>query len=104
MLFRKRFGFNESEVLELATHFRVYTKPKHEKWPPRTSQMLATLRAMDYRIDSLLRELMHPCKSMVKMCFWTDEYVPCEELFYISKTTEGFCCSFNNKRAMRRLT
>lgn len=42
-------------------------------------------------------ELMQPCENMIKHCLWLGKAVPCDSLFRITMSAEGFCCSFNNK-------
>lgn len=55
-------------------------------------------RAMDlhnYTYDKLMRLLMQPCDQMIVQCSWLNRNRPCNEMFGVSKTTKGFCCSFN---------
>lgn len=54
-----------------------------------------------YKIDILMLRLMQPCSVMIKKCFWFDRLVPCEELFFVSKSSEGYCCSFNYEHIMQ---
>lgn len=39
--------------------------------------------------------VMQPCKSLIRQCLWLNKYIACSEIFQISMTSEGFCCSFN---------
>lgn len=50
---------------------------------------------MGYTAETLLQELMQPCSKMLYRCSWLNKEVPCEELFRVTKGSEGFCCSFN---------
>lgn len=42
-------------------------------------------------------EVMRPCKDMIQNCTWLGSMMPCENLFKIATSSEGFCCSFNYK-------
>lgn len=50
---------------------------------------------MGYTSETLLQELMQPCSKMLYHCSWLNNEVPCEQLFRVTKGSEGFCCSFN---------
>lgn len=55
------------------------------------------LEEMGYTTDRLMFELMQPCSNMIKSCAWLGKIVPCDTLFRVAKSSEGFCCSFNYK-------
>lgn len=55
------------------------------------------LQALNYTSETLMLELMEPCTFMMQNCSWLGKYVPCATLFRISKSSEGYCCSFNYK-------
>lgn len=38
---------------------------------------------------------MHPCNEMLLYCEWQGKAKDCETLFRVSKSDNGFCCSFN---------
>lgn len=42
-------------------------------------------------------ELMEPCSYMMQNCSWLGKSKPCETMFRVTKSSEGFCCSFNYK-------
>lgn len=42
-------------------------------------------------------ELMQPCNQMIKGCAWLGKIIPCDTIFRVAKSSEGFCCSFNYK-------
>ncbi len=42
-------------------------------------------------------ELMQPCNLMIRSCSWLGKIIPCESIFRVAKSSEGFCCSFNYK-------
>lgn len=55
------------------------------------------LEEMGYTTDRLMFELMQPCTNMIKNCAWLGKIVPCDTLFRVARSSEGFCCSFNYK-------
>lgn len=52
---------------------------------------------LGYTIDTLMLALMHPCDKMLIRCGLKQIQIPCEKLFRASRTSEGYCCSFNYK-------
>lgn len=65
-----------------------------------TNELLEFRRAMkqyNWTVEDILVKIMHPCNRMLKKCMWLAKEIPCDKLFRISKTTQGFCCSFNYK-------
>lgn len=55
---------------------------------------------LGYNPAKMLLELNQPCDSLVKYCYWLESEVSCAKHFQVTKTHEGFCCSFNADRAM----
>lgn len=55
------------------------------------------LEEMGYTTDRLMFELMQPCGNMIRSCAWLGKTVPCDTLFRVAKSSEGYCCSFNYK-------
>lgn len=60
-------------------------------------QFQLAMKQFGYTVESLMLEVMEPCSSFLQQCAFLSRFIPCEELFFVSKTTEGFCCSFNHK-------
>eukprot|EP00094_Tigriopus_californicus_P002100 TCALIF_02024-PA protein Name:"Similar to Nach Sodium channel protein Nach (Drosophila melanogaster)" AED:0.08 eAED:0.09 QI:38/0.85/0.37/1/0.28/0.5/8/0/589 len=46
-------------------------------------------------INGLLRWSMHSCEDMLLYCEWQGIPKKCDTLFKVSKSDNGFCCSFN---------
>ncbi|KFB51117.1 AGAP006703-PA-like protein [Anopheles sinensis] len=61
----------------------------------RMLQMELFLYNKGYRVEQLAYELAPPCETMVALCFWLMEPVPCAQLFRRTKIFAGYCCSFN---------
>jgi hypothetical protein len=40
-------------------------------------------------------QLTPPCKTLLVKCIWLDTETDCSELFQLSKSALGICCSFN---------
>lgn len=60
-------------------------------------KILETLDIMNYTTERLMFEVMRPCKEMIHNCTWLGSQRPCEDLFKVATSSEGFCCSFNYK-------
>lgn len=61
------------------------------------------LEEMNYTTFTLMLEVMQPCENMIKYCMWLGKELPCDSLFRVTVSTEGFCCSFNNKALKYKL-
>lgn len=59
------------------------------------TQTLNILTELNYTTEKLMFELMQPCNVMLENCIWLGKIVPCETIFRVAKSSEGFCCSFN---------
>lgn len=55
------------------------------------------LSELNYTTERLMFEVMQPCREMLEVCTWLGKVVPCETLFRVATSAEGFCCSFNYK-------
>lgn len=59
------------------------------------TQILTNLTELNYTTEKLMFEVMQPCSIMLEKCIWLGLVVPCETIFRVAKSSEGFCCSFN---------
>ncbi|XP_033606268.1 sodium channel protein Nach isoform X3 [Cryptotermes secundus] len=48
-----------------------------------------------YNITDLMLELAPPCEEILVKCIWQDAESNCSDLFQVSKSVLGVCCSFN---------
>lgn len=71
------------------------------QWPEKTQKIISDLNALGYDLESFFRIAMQPCQAMLKLCIWYYQPISCEKLFFITKSVEGFCCSFNSVLAMK---
>lgn len=94
-------GNNESEIWTVISYFHTFLKPKFIQWPNYSQKIISDIVRLGYTVESLFRIGMQPCRTMLKLCFWYNIQMPCEKLFIVTKSTEGFCCSFNNILAMK---
>lgn len=58
---------------------------------------LAALEKLNYTMDRLMFTMMEPCTQLLHFCVWLGTRMPCNQLFRVSSSAEGFCCSFNYK-------
>lgn len=89
-------GYNETTILREFFHIKMLVKPKNKKVPKEFMQLGKILLGLGYTPDSIMREIMQPCNEMVKQCFIRYKKTSCEELFFVSRAAEGYCCSFNS--------
>lgn len=57
---------------------------------------------LDNRFDVQLtmKKLTFPCTKLLYRCRWEGVIVDCKELFTISETYQGYCCSFNIQKPL----
>lgn len=68
-------------------------------WGPEVSASIESteeiLQQLGYTIEQIMLEVMQPCAHLLRHCHWLRREVPCDTIFQIAKSAEGFCCSFN---------
>ncbi|XP_051174622.1 pickpocket protein 11-like [Leptopilina boulardi] len=57
--------------------------------------MSSILERINKTMEQLMFELMQPCSKMLRLCVWLDQEYDCNKIFKATKSSEGFCCSFN---------
>lgn len=57
---------------------------------------------LDNRFDVQLtmKKLLFPCTKLLYRCRWEGVIVDCKELFSVSETYQGYCCSFNIQKPL----
>lgn len=98
---RMELGHTESDIWDIFSHFHVFLKPGPVQWPTKARKIYIDLIELGYTVEQFFRIAMQPCSAMLKLCVWYDHRIPCEKLFFITKSVKGFCCSFNNVLAMK---
>lgn len=48
-----------------------------------------------FDVQLTMKKLMYPCTKLMNRCRWEGVIVDCKELFLVSETYQGYCCSFN---------
>lgn len=96
-----QLGHKESDILDVVSHFHKLIGFRVEDWPEKTKTITDALFTLGYTPQKFLHEMMQPCNKMLKKCLWYDRVTPCDTLFYVTKSSRGFCCSFNSAIAMK---
>lgn len=98
-IFRDAVGFNTSLVYQITSKLNVLRQSGQPVFisSKEIPAFMVALENAGYTCETMMRALMQPCSTMVKQCYWLGRTVPCEQLFHVSKSSEGFCCSFNYK-------
>lgn len=100
-MIRVALGNKESDIWDVISNFHAFAKPTLIQWPEQTQRIALQLVGLGYTIESFFRIAMQPCHALLKLCIWYDRRIPCEQLFFVTKSIEGFCCSFNDILAMK---
>lgn len=48
-----------------------------------------------FDVQLTMKKLMYPCTKLLFRCRWEGVIIDCKELFMVSETYQGYCCSFN---------
>lgn len=95
LIYRIEKGLEKEGVLEFLENLAKLITPEYiDALYLKTYQIL---EEMGYTTDKLMFELMQPCNQMIKSCAWLGKIIPCDTIFRVAKSSEGFCCSFNYK-------
>lgn len=90
-------GFNDSDIMEFVSHTKILVNPKPStSFTKNAANIMKSIIEAGYTIDSVMREIMQPCRDLIKICIWMGQLLPCDKLFFVSKTERGYCCSFNS--------
>lgn len=98
---RLRRGLNETDINLFMTKLGTLVRPQNLGW---TEEIIASLnktekivREMGYLSADLMLEVMQPCEHLFKTCRWLGVIRNCDTLFRVTKSSQGYCCSFNYK-------
>lgn len=99
MVFSVYAGFNETAMLAAFADLKYLVKHNEYSINVTTEmdQFQLAMNQFNYTVESLMLELMEPCTSFIKQCSFLNKVYPCDQLFFIAKGSEGFCCAFNYK-------
>ncbi|XP_035717973.1 sodium channel protein Nach-like [Vespa mandarinia] len=51
-----------------------------------------------YNVERIMKRLLPKCRSFVWQCSWNGKDQDCNEIFFLKKTSDGYCCTFNSAR------
>lgn len=88
-------GFNETILRKVFTKMQYLVQPKKMDDVAASLEFESAMDMHNYSYDRLMFHLMQPCDEMLLQCSWLNRIRPCNEMFKVSRTTKGFCCSFN---------
>lgn len=88
-------GFNETAIRKVFGMLYVMIRHNNFDETDEVHEFKRALNQFNLSIENLMLNLMQPCNRMIIHCVWLNKAIPCDELFQVSKTSKGFCCSFN---------
>lgn len=94
-------GFNGTILRRMFKILHLLVQPKPFKEIKDSLELERAMKHFNYTYDKLLYLLMQPCDRMLVQCAWLNQIQPCNEMFGISKSTKGYCCSFNTIEHLR---
>lgn len=89
--------FNATAIRNVfeAANALIQIRPVNDSYE--TKEFRRAMIPLNWTIETYMLNVMQPCNRMLRKCLWLNEKIPCDQLFVVSKTTQGFCCSFNYK-------
>lgn len=91
-------GVNEAATITVFEQLSALVRPRALiDESPELLLVREAITKLNYTPEALMMDLMQPCNQLTRQCLWLNQKIPCEDLFYVSKSSEGFCCSFNYK-------
>lgn len=88
-------GFNGTILRKMFKKLQLLVQPKPFNEIEYSLELERAMKHYNYTYDKLMYLMMQPCDQMLLKCAWLNRNRPCNEMFGISKTTKGYCCSFN---------
>lgn len=88
-------GFNGTILRKMFTNLQILVQPKRFNDIEYSLELERAMKHHNYTYDKLLYLLMQPCDQMLLQCAWLNRIQPCNEMFGVSRSTKGYCCSFN---------
>ncbi|XP_043256889.1 sodium channel protein Nach-like [Colletes gigas] len=82
------------EVLWTLGDFYETSNAKADNYTQLT-QLLSKFYDNDYDIAELMMRLTPDCSAMLVLCYFQNEKQNCSDIFTVSQTETGFCCTFN---------
>lgn len=81
-----------------ATYGFIYDGIRYPKKDLDILEEVLTLNNL--HILNFIDEISWNCSDLLFRCRFKDEIVPCDELFQVAHTFQGYCCSFNLNQSM----
>ncbi|OXU20265.1 hypothetical protein TSAR_015195 [Trichomalopsis sarcophagae] len=97
----KIFNVSQSEIrdmLKYLGHLYVFDVDEGEIEEAQFLHAILSRAYGDYSIDSLMMQLTPKCRSILRYCSWEGKDRVCDNMFFLRKTQDGFCCTFNYAR------
>uniref|UniRef100_A0A336KF41 CSON009762 protein n=1 Tax=Culicoides sonorensis TaxID=179676 RepID=A0A336KF41_CULSO len=89
----KSNGIDDANIMfYLGNLSRIITMDHVDEMNVRVEYLLERL---GYDIERIMKETELDCSGMLFNCSWLGVYMPCNQLFRLIKSSQGFCCSFN---------
>ncbi|KAK2576859.1 hypothetical protein KPH14_005491 [Odynerus spinipes] len=51
-----------------------------------------------YDVSRIMKRLLPKCRSILRQCSWEGKDQDCNQIFFLRRTDNGFCCTFNLAR------
>lgn len=90
-----RNGVSMERILELYQKLPSHITLDSYAEPEDFNEIRSVLLERNYTTESFMMEVTQPCENLLQSCVWGEQEVPCGDIFRMTRSSEGFCCSFN---------
>jgi acid-sensing ion channel, other len=83
------------ELVKMVKYIAGFTNPISVFNDSELPYLQAMLQDNRFDVQLTMKKLMYPCTKLMFRCRWEGVIMDCKELFTVSETYQGYCCSFN---------
>lgn len=98
-LFRETYpqgeNITEEELIKRIKFTAGFTKPLNDFDPNELPYLQEILTENRFDVQLTMKKLMYPCSKLLFRCRWEGNIMDCKDLFTVTETYQGYCCSFN---------
>lgn len=85
----------EEELISRIKHTAGFTHPLTDFDSVDLPFLQDILTENRFDVSLTMKKLMYPCSKLLFRCRWEGKIMDCKDLFTVTETYQGYCCSFN---------
>ena len=85
----------EEELMRRIKFTAGFTNRLNDFNPASLPYLQEILTENRFDVQLTMKKLMYPCSKLMFRCRWEGNIVDCKDVFAVTETYQGYCCSFN---------